>query len=215
MFLVFLGAPGSGKGTVSALLQDRNSFIHVSSGVAFRDIAKSNDKKRDIKKLKKILNSGKLVDDETVFKVIKAKLNEYNLLLDNVILDGVPRTMKQAKMLFDFINENSLEDVFFINFKVPTEIIKKRISGRISCPKCGRVYNIETLPPKKNGICDLDGTKLVRRPEDESDKLEIRLQEYNDKTAPLLDFYDNFLISIDASKDSEEMYEELIKKIGI
>ncbi|BDV02618.1 MAG: adenylate kinase [Candidatus Hepatoplasma vulgare] len=215
MILVFLGAPGSGKGTVSALLQDRKSFIHISSGVAFRDIAKSKDKKKDIKKLQKILNSGKLVDDDTVFKVIKAKLNEFDIIKDNIILDGFPRTMEQVKMFSYFVKENSLDDIYFINFKTTSEIIKKRISGRISCPKCGRVYNVKTLPPKKEGICDLDGTKLIRRPEDENDKVEIRLQEYYNKTAPLLDFYDNLLVNIDASKNSEEMYKELIKKIGI
>lgn len=213
MFLVLLGAPGAGKGTISKMLEERKKFIHISSGDLFREIANKKNKSKKEKRLKKTIDSGKLVSDEMVFEVIVEQLLEYDLEKDNLILDGVPRTINQAFLLSKFISEYNVDNVYYINFKIPLDMVRKRIANRVVCPNCSTVYNSNEL--KVGDKCKKCQTPLIKRADDAEDKMEYRFKEYEEKTKPLLDYYQNMLINVDASIGKESTYDQIITKLGI
>lgn len=208
MIIVMLGNIGAGKGTQGKLIMENYNIPYISTGDIFRENIKNNTPLG--LKVKTILNEGKLVSDELVNEVVFDKIKN----LDNFVIDGYPRTIKQAKTFENFINNlNRKLDVVFYIF-VSEESIIKRLTGRRICPKCGKIYNIYFDKPKKDEICDLDGENLIQR---EDDKLEIvrkRIDEFKQNTEPLIDYYKNknILINIDGEKKIFEVFDD-IKRI--
>ncbi|NOX72042.1 MAG: adenylate kinase [Candidatus Micrarchaeota archaeon] len=181
MKIVFLGPPGSGKGTTASRVAPKLGIPHISTGALFRE---NISQKTPIGiEAEKYVEDGKLVPDEIVMRMLVERLEEDNCK-KGFILDGVPRTLPQAEMLEKM---TGIDIVIYLD--VPDDIVIARNSARVSCEKCGRIYNLRTLPPKKEGVCDVCGGKLVRRPDDEPDVIRERLEVYRKETAPLIDFY--------------------------
>ena len=151
MLTIFLGAPGSGKGTISEILANENGFTHISTGDIFRNLIRSKTPLGI--KLKDLIESGHLVDDETTWEVAKSKLQDMDLN-EKIILDGYPRNILQAQYLRDYLKSINFSDVKIIYYEAPREIIVQRLSGRLMCPVCGKSYHKTNFKPLVEGQCD-------------------------------------------------------------
>lgn len=181
---IFLGAPGSGKGTWSGIVSQRLDLSHLSTGDLLRhEVAADSELGQ---KAKSYMNAGELVPDELILSLVDKKLGE----LDGFILDGFPRNIAQAKSLQDILEKNEISLTKVIYLDVPEEELIRRITNRVVCPNCGATYNLKTMPPKVDGICDICGSKLIQRKDDTEEVFRTRLQAYNKQTAPLLDYYE-------------------------
>ncbi len=181
MGLVFLGPPGSGKGTISKIISNEFKYHHISTGDLFREnILNSTTLGKEIKK---IVEKGELVPDQITIKIVKDKIKAIKKN-DNFILDGFPRNICQAEALDKF-----LPNVKIINFLINEELVIKRLSGRRICKSCNNIFNIYTLATKKNGICDVCKGDLYQREDDKEECLKTRLKEYKLQTKPLIEFY--------------------------
>ena len=220
MYIVMLGAPGSGKGTIGKILSHDLGLTHVSTGDIFRE--QSNKKTELGKKIREYMESGALVPDEVVIETVKARLLEEDVK-DGAILDGFPRTVAQAEALRDFLKENRPEAKrVAIELDVPDAEIVRRVVNRLICTNksCGEIYNKETRPPKQEGICDVCGSELKRRKDDNEETVTKRLDIYHQNSKNLIDFYrkNNALYSIYpqelevAVKKIEEFLEEYKRK---
>ena len=180
---IFLGRPGSGKGTYSTKVAKELNIPHISTGDVFRENIKNQTELG--KQVQQIVKEGKLVSDEVVNKIAKNRLEEPDCQ-NGFILDGYPRTIQQAKMLDEY---KTIDKV--LNIDVPEEIIIRRITTRRTCKKCGAIYNTLSLKPKQEGICDKCGGKLYQRADDTEEAVKIRLQAYEELTQPLIKYYEN------------------------
>ncbi len=188
MKLVVLGSPGVGKGTYTQDLVQICNLIHISSGDLFRENLKNNTPLGQ--KAKAFIDKGELVPDEITIGMVKDRLIKIkeNLTKPNsakgFILDGFPRTVPQAEALSKVTNLDLV-----INFKADDEIIVSRLSGRIICRKCGRIYHLKNLRPKKAGVCDICGGELYQRDDDKPEAVRKRLADYHAQSAPLIAYY--------------------------
>ena len=198
MYIVMLGAPGTGKGTIGKILSTDLKLVHVSTGDIFREQINKNT---DLgKKIKKYLDDGALVPDDVVIETVKARLSEKDVE-DGAILDGFPRTVAQAEALRDFFKNNKPgAKRVAIELNVPDDEIIKRVVNRLICTNksCGAIYNKETKPPKKENICDICGSPLKRRADDNKETVTKRLKIYHQNSKDLINFYkdNNALFSI-------------------
>ncbi|ACH94657.1 adenylate kinase [Borrelia recurrentis] len=208
MKLVFLGPPGSGKGTIAKILSNELNYYHISTGDLFRTNIE-NDTPLG-KEIKQIVENGQLVPDSITIKVVEDKINTIDNR-DNFILDGFPRNINQAIEL-----DRLLENIKIINFLINEKLLVKRLSGRRICQSCCKIFNIYTLPTKEKEICDFCQGILYQRKDDTKESLKIRLQEYNLQTKPLINFYSNSnrLNNIDASKNINEVQKNLMEIIS-
>lgn len=201
--LVFLGAPGAGKGTQAKRVSEKYNIPHISTG----DILRANIKaETELGKLaKSYIDQGKLVPDEVIIKVMESRLSEPDCK-NGYLLDGFPRTIEQAKAL-DKITKVALA----VNIVVNPEVVVSRIAGRRMCT-CGESYHISTHP---SDICDKCGAKLYQRDDDKEETVKERLDVYFKQTAPLIDYYagQNVLKDVDGMLDVAEVFEEIVKVI--
>ncbi len=207
MNLVFLGPPGAGKGTIAAKAKDALNIVHISTGDLFRSNIKNETELGKV--VKEILAKGDLVPDEVTVNMVKARLEEDDLMEKaGYILDGFPRTVAQADALETF---SKLDAV--INFVLSEEEILKRLSGRRVCKSTGRTYHIIYNPPKVEGRDDETGEELIQRDDDKEEAILNRLQVYQKSTAPLIEYYrqKGLLVDIDASKSPDEVLQSLLK----
>ncbi len=181
--IVFLGPPGAGKGTQASLLADRHGIKKISTGDILREAVRKGTELG--MKAKKYMDAGDLVPDDIIIGLIEEQIEG----VDSFILDGFPRTMKQAEALDDLLSARGkpLTHVIFVG--VPDDEIVKRLTARRVCPKCGAVYNLIYNPPKRDEVCDVCGTPLVQRSDDREDVIRNRLKVYRENTAPLIDYY--------------------------
>lgn len=213
MNIIFLGAPGSGKGTQAEILSNKLGIKTISTGEVLR---KEVQKKSEAGILaKSFMNSGKLVPDELVINIIKNSLSEDGYK-KGFILDGFPRNISQAEKLDEmlgFINKK-IELVF--NFEVEEEVLIKRILGRFLCKNCGAVYNRFFKLPKQDGICDqCSECNFESRSDDTEETINNRLKVYRESTEPLIEYYkkNNLLFSISGIKSPPLISEELVKVV--
>ena len=207
--VIFISPPAAGKGTQSNRLIDLG-YIHISAGDMLREeIAKESDLGL---KIKDIMNSGSLVSDEIVFELIRNKLINLN---KPFILDGFPRTIIQARLLDNLLNDLKIKDYRVIYLDISMEEALKRALGRLTC-KCGASFNseFETLKPKVTGICDKCGSVLEKRSDDNEESFKVRFENFIKNTEPITKFYEdkNILHRIDTTIDSEKI-TEMIKEI--
>ncbi len=179
---IFLGRPGSGKGTYSTKVAKELNIPHISTGDIFRENIKQQTELG--KKIQELVKEGKLVPDGIVNEIAKNRLEQEDCK-EGFILDGYPRTIQQAETLDTY---KKIDKV--LNIDVPEEVIIRRITTRRVCKNCGAVYNILTLKPKQEGICDKCGGELYQRPDDTEEAVKIRLQEYENLTQPLIKYYE-------------------------
>jgi adenylate kinase len=181
---IFLGAPGSGKGTWSGIVSRRLALSHLSTGDLLRQEVAENSNLGQ--KAKSYMDAGELVPDELILALVDKKLGESN----GFILDGYPRNLAQAKSLEDILKKNEISLSKVIYLEVPQDELVRRITSRVVCPNCGATYNLQTMPPRVAGICDICGSKLIQRKDDTEEVFRVRLDAYNKQTAPLLEYYE-------------------------
>lgn len=202
--LVFIGAPGSGKGTQSAKFKEEMGYKHVSTGDLLRaEIAKKSELGM---RVKSVMESGQLVSDDLVVELLKANIN----LRDNYyIFDGYPRNIAQVKTLDEKILSNF--NYLAIYFKLDTDKLVERITNRRVSPDGKHIYNLKTNPPKVAGICDVTGEKLVHRDDDKEDVIRERMKVFESTLNPMLDFYKTkgILAEVDADKGVDEVFKEI------
>ena len=209
MRLLIFGPPGSGKGTYANLMKSRLNVIPISTGDIFRESVKN---KTDLgEKVADFLRRGELVPDDLVIEVVKREIMKVKD--EGFILDGFPRTVKQAEALE---NISSIDAI--IQLIVPNKIIIARLSNRRVCPKCGAIYNLKTLKPKVDEICDHCGTHLIQREDDRPEVIENRLYQYRKQTRPLLKYYRGKvpIIRVTSRKidqDPKVVVERIIRKL--
>jgi adenylate kinase len=209
MRLIFLGAPGVGKGTQAQRLAADEGIPQISTGDILRDAIKRNTLLGA--QAKSYIDAGKLVPDDVVIGIIRDRLLHSDAA-GGFIMDGFPRTVAQAEAL-DRMLENGGRDGIHqvVNFEVPNTEIIRRLSGRRSCPDCQSVYHLENAPPRDEGRCDKCGGLLVQRTDDTPETIAARLQVYDKQTSPLVDYYKKrgLLRRLDATASIETVYRNL------
>ena len=203
---IFLGAPGAGKGTAASRIAPIKNIPHISTGDLFRNNLKNNTEVG--LKAKEFMDKGELVPDEVVIEMVKERMTEPDCE-NGFILDGFPRTLKQAEMLKEILPIDAV-----INIDVPDEIVIQRLCSRITCKDCGKIFNLTSLPPKQEGICDSCEGELYQRDDDKEEVIQNRLSIYKEQTQPLIDFYKNLgLISEVKVTNPDQTPEELVEKV--
>ncbi|MGZ9189725.1 MAG: adenylate kinase [Nitrospira sp.] len=209
MRLVFLGAPGVGKGTQADRVTAQFGWPKISTGDLLREAVR-NQTSLGLE-AKKSMDAGKLVPDTVVINMVRAKLGDA-LCRNGFILDGFPRTVPQAEELNGMLNESGLTLDRVINFRVSRPDIVERLSGRRSCQKCQSVFHLTFAAPKISGRCDRCGEALVQRNDDKPETIEARLKVYDEQTAPLIAHYQakQLLSDLDGAGDMGVVYDRLV-----
>ncbi|MCR4900777.1 MAG: adenylate kinase [Treponema sp.] len=194
---IFLGPPGAGKGSLAVKVAEDYKIPHISTGDIFRANIKAQTPLGV--KVKAIIDSGSLVSDELTFELVKDRLAQDDCK-NGYILDGFPRTIPQAEML-----EGLVSDVKVVNFEIADEIVIRRLSTRRVCKACGANFNVLTLPPKVEGVCDKCGGELYQRDDDKQESIMHRMDVYREQTEPLINFYKNKgkITDLDASIETD------------
>ena len=218
MKLVLLGPPGAGKGTQAELLKETLNVAHISTGDIFREEMKNNTKLgQDIKQY---VESGNLVPDEVVTRIVSNKFTSDKNLEKGWLLDGFPRTVQQAIDLDRIFKETKLPLDYVIYMEATLPVIIRRLTGRWVCKKCGALYHRRYKPPQKKGICDVCDGPLYQRPDDKEETIEHRLKVYEKETSPLIDYYLNEKLLQEVSGDLDvdllnAHLNEMFKKKGL
>ena len=186
MRLIFLGAPGVGKGTQADLIAEKFGRPKISTGDILREAVR-NKTPMGVQ-AKACMDRGQLVPDSVVVGIVRDKLAEPSCA-KGFLLDGFPRTVPQAEALAAMLGAGGLQLDRVINVSVPREDIVRRLTGRRSCPKCQAVFHVEFTPPKRAGFCDRCGGELMQRSDDTRETVENRLAVYEEQTAPLVAYY--------------------------
>jgi len=208
VILVFLGPPGAGKGTQAKILEDRFGYRQISTG----DILRRNRAEKTALGLEaqSYMDAGKLVPDDLIVRMMEAELAH----AENVIVDGFPRTIPQAEAFDALLGRKGLTAEAVV-FDVDYAVLTERISGRWSNPRTGRVYHEKFNPPRVAAICDEDGGPLVQRPDDRADVVSKRLAEYDEKTAPLVAYYERQgnAIHVNALGEIDDVTHAIVAKL--
>ncbi len=184
--LVFFGPPGAGKGTQAALTAEKYGIVHVSTGDIFRENLQQGTELG--LEAKKYMDAGKLVPDEVTIAMVEQRLAEPDCA-NGFILDGFPRTVAQAEALTAYLARGGLALDGVININVDDDLVVQRLSSRRQCKECGAIYNVVTLRPRQEGVCDSCGGTLIRRDDDNPDTVRNRLDVYRKESAPVLEYY--------------------------
>lgn len=220
MYIIMLGKPGSGKGTVGKMLSEELGIIHISSGELFRSYVKKVGKIGE--KIESYISKGNLVPDELAIKLVEKRLEEPDCK-NGVILDGFPRTIVQAKALDDFLSKHNNKIDIAVELELSDKDIIDRIVKRRVCSnnECREIYNLEFKKPKQEEICDKCGSKLIQREDDKIETVEKRLKTYHETSEKLVEYYKNkdllyaVKLNIHSGKTSEDVakeVEEYLKK---
>lgn len=209
--IIFMGPPGSGKGTQASMLAKKLKIPTISTGNVLRREA---ELKSEIGIMAQdYMNSGKLVPDYVVIDIIRNRMSQSDC--DNgFIVDGFPRTIAQAESFEEMLKSLNKKVDVVINFEASDDILLKRISGRFSCSKCGMIYNSYFKRTKKEGVCDSCGSdEFESRPDDNRESVKKRLQVYQESSFDLIEYYKkkNLLYSIDALKEMPLIFEGLVE----
>ena len=188
MIIVMLGAPGTGKGTVGNLLSREFNIPHISSGEIFRSYIKKDEELG--KKIEEYVSVGALVPDELTIEILKARFEEDDTV-NGFVLDGFPRTIKQAEYLDDLLKKEDRKINVVVDLSLSDDEIVDRITKRRTCPNpdCREIYNLDFKRPKVDGICDRCGTKLIIREDDNEETIRKRLLNYHNISEGLINYY--------------------------
>lgn len=212
MYVILLGGPGAGKGTIAKILAKDLNLTHISTGDIFRKEMKNKTKLGT--EIVQYMDNGLLVPDDIVLEVVEKRLKKSDAK-EGAILDGFPRTVVQAEAFEEFLKiYNPEKKIITVELDVKDQEIIKRITNRLTCSNedCKAIYNLETKPPKVRGICDICGEELIRRADDTKETIKRRLQIYHKNSKELINFYkkNNALYSITPTEANETV--ENIKK---
>jgi len=211
--LILLGAPGAGKGTVANMLSAIDGSVQISTGDILRAAVKEGTELG--KQAQSYMNAGDLVPDELIMGIMKERLKEDDCK-NGYLLDGFPRTIPQAEQLKTMLADMGEKLDAVVDLAVPREVIMDRLTTRRTCTQCNAIYNVKSKPPKVEGVCDECGGPVVQRDDETEEAIASRLDVYNEKTAPLADFYEKegMLMRINATS-SDDVVAAIKEKCGI
>lgn len=206
--VILLGPPGAGKGTQAQRIAQRYSLPHLSTGDMFRD---NIDRDTDLgRKAKPLMERGQLVPDEIVVGMVADRINQPDCA-KGFVFDGFPRTLQQADDLEHIAKRNQLGCTIVLHMVVNPELLMRRLTGRRICTAAGHIYNIYQRPPRRDSVCDLDGSPLIHRADDSEDVIGGRLAAYDKQTQPLVKYYTlrGLLSPIDAMAGVDAVTENI------
>lgn len=208
MILILLGPPGAGKGSQATKIINEFGVTHISTGDIFRKNIKEETELG--LKVKEIIASGSLVSDELTNELVFDRLANENSE-SGFMLDGYPRNINQAKALDEWLSKNNKELTKVIYIDADIEVLISRISGRRVCKNCGATYHVTNLPPKVEGVCDVCGSQLVQRPDDNEETARQRIEIYEEQTSPLINYYEKVgkLQKFNGNNEIDEVYVEI------
>jgi adenylate kinase len=208
MNIILLGPPGAGKGTQAVFISDLMKVPHISTGDIFRKNLKEGTPLGQ--KAKEYMDKGLLVPDSVVVELVEDRIS-WQDAQDGFLLDGFPRTIAQAQALEASLNKLNKKIDAVINIEVDFSVLIERITGRRVCRQCGATMHIKYNPPKKEGICDVCSGELYQRDDDKEETVKKRLDEYKEKTMPLIDFYKKrgVLIDINGQQDIKDVTKDI------
>ena len=211
--IIMLGAPGAGKGTQAKQIAAKYGIPHISTGDIFRANIKNGTELG--KKAKEYMDQGLLVPDELTCDLVMDRISQEDCK-DGFVLDGFPRTIPQAEALDAALEKKGDKMDYAIDIEVEDENIIRRMSGRRACLNCGATYHVVTIPPKKEGICDVCGRELVLRDDDQPETVKKRLDVYHEQTQPLIDYYkkQNILKSVNGMEPMETVFANIVAILG-
>ncbi|KAA8995942.1 adenylate kinase [Paenibacillus spiritus] len=209
MNILFMGPPGAGKGTQAAVIVKEFGIPHISTGDAFRLAIKQGTPIG--LQAKSYMDQGLLVPDDVTIGIVEERLQQPDCQ-QGFLLDGFPRTLSQAEALEGILARHNTSLHHVINLNVDRSLLMARLTGRRICTVCGASYHLIFNPPAQPGICDLDGGALYQRPDDNEESVGKRLDEYDNKTAPLLHFYENkgLLRQVNGEDEIESVSAEIV-----
>lgn len=206
--LILLGPPGAGKGTQAERLGADFALAHISTGDMLRaQVARGTELGRQAEKY---MNAGELVPDEVILGMIGQRIGEQDAR-EGFLLDGFPRNTSQADALAATLADSGRRLTGVLLIDVPDEVLVRRLAGRRVCLKNGHVYHVELDPPKREGVCDQDGSRLIQRDDDMQETIRRRLEVYARQTAPLIDYYENagLLRRFDGQRNPDEVHTHI------
>ncbi len=215
MKLILLGAPGAGKGTVAKLLTDVDGSVQISTGDILRGAVQAGTELG--KQADAFMKAGDLVPDELIMGIMEARLQEPDCE-KGFLLDGFPRTIPQAEQLNSLLGRLGIKLDMAVNLDVPRDVILDRLTTRRTCSNsdCQAIYNVKSNPPRQEGICDKCGSPVIQRDDETEEAISKRLETYNEKTAPLVSFYEKEGLLTNVNATSSDVVVQSIKdKIGM
>ncbi len=211
MKIIMLGAPGAGKGSQASRIAKEYQLPHISTGDIFR--ANLKEETELGKRAKSFMDKGELVPDDITIAMLLDRIHKEDCK-NGYILDGFPRTIPQAEALKEALAKKNEKIDLALDVEASDELIIKRMAGRRTCPACGAIYHIVTLPPKTEGICDRCGADLIQRKDDNEETVKNRLKIYHEVTEPLISYYkkEGILEEIDGAEELDKVFEK-VKRI--
>lgn len=212
MNILIVGPQASGKGTQAEKLIDKYKLTYVESGGLLRNI--SQDGTPFGNQVAEIINSGQLVPDGMIIKIIDDYLAGIGKL-DGILFDGFPRVVPQAEYFAKYLDQKGQKLDLVIYLTLPREEVFKRLANRRTCSQCGKVFNVLTKPPKKGGICDFCGGTLVIREDETLEKINKRLDEFENKTVPMVEYYKQkgMVEEIDGDRPIEVIFADIVERL--
>ncbi len=208
-----MGKPGAGKGTLAAVILENYHLKHISTGDIYRE---EMQKESPIGLLaKSYINGGKLVPDDITNEIVENVLKNTKEYPNGFMLDGYPRTISQAGTLDKMLTDLNLKLDLVVNVDISEPVLMRRITGRRICSVCQETYHIENKPPKVPGICDVCGGTLIQRKDDTEEAVATRLAVYNEKTKPLLEYYQDkeMLFTVNGELPAEVIFKDIVKRL--
>lgn len=200
--IVFIGPQGSGKGTLAKIISEKLKIPHIPTGELLRNMQGKLKEEID-----SYANKGSLAPDELVIKILKERIKKADCK-NGFILDGFPRNLAQAKILKTITKINKVIEIY-----IPDSLAIERISNRISCKKCGAIYNLVTNPPEKENTCNKCQERLYRRADDDQEAVKRRLEIYHRETEPILNEYKDILIRVNGDQKIDKLEKEILEKL--
>jgi len=211
-FYVLIGPPGAGKGTQAKVIAEKYGLVHISSGDLFRENLKNQTELG--KEAQGYITRGELVPDALTIKMVRERVSRPDCK-EGALLDGFPRTPAQADALTDMLKDFGSKVELVPLIDVPAEILVERLSGRWTCRAQGHVFHEKFNPPQKPGVCDIDGSELYQREDDQKSTVVNRIKVYSEQTAPLIEYYSNkkILVKIDGTQAIDQVTKDLLEAI--
>jgi len=211
--LIFMGAPGAGKGTQAREVARHFGIPQISTGDILREAVQKQTALGLAAKAK--MEAGELVPDDIVCGIVEQRVGEPDSKA-GFILDGFPRTIPQAEFVDRMLQAKGRGSPLVINIRVAHDVLMKRLTGRRTCSVDGEIYNVYFNPPKKEGVCDKDSGKLIQRADDNEETIRQRLAAYEQQTAPLIEYYrgKGLLYDVEGNRDPASIAQDLLRFLG-